>query len=225
MRRADRLFQIVASFGRGKRISADVLARRLEVSTRTIYRDMQDLIKCGIPIEGEPGKGYRLLEGYLVPPLMFDDEELQALAFGAEVAKAWGDESMSDAADRILDKIAAVLPSHMRPRMALSSAYVPDVHVSPDITQQLGAVRSAIRDGKRVEINYEDAKERMTNRVVWPLGLVYWGAKWTLVAWCELREDFRTFRVDRIESVETLQLSIPNVAGRTLDNYFAEIGE
>jgi predicted DNA-binding transcriptional regulator YafY len=88
---------------------------------------------------------------------MFDDEELQALAFGAEVAKVWGDESMSDAADRILDKIAAVLPPHIRPKIALSSTYVPDVHVSPATTQQIGTLRSAIREGKRVEIGYQDA--------------------------------------------------------------------
>lgn len=159
--------------------------------------------------------------GYQVPPLMFDDEELKTLAFGAEVAKAWGDESMSDAADRVLDKIAAVLPSHLRLRIAMSDTYVPDVHVSPVATRQLGTLRKSITAHKRVNLSYQDAKDRLTVRVVWPLGLVYWGASWTLVAWCELREDFRIFRVDRIHSAELLQLPIPNVEGRTLDDYFA----
>jgi predicted DNA-binding transcriptional regulator YafY len=166
-----------------------------------------------------------MLKGYQVPPLMFDNEELQALAFGVEVAKAWGDESMSDAADRILAKIAAVLPSHLRPGIALSGTYVPDIHVPPATTRQLGTLRKAVNESKRLQIGYQDAKERITVRVIWPLGIVYWGASWTLVAWCELRDDFRTFRVDRIQSAEMLQLPIPSIAGRTLDDYFAVAGE
>jgi predicted DNA-binding transcriptional regulator YafY len=182
---------------------------------------MQDLMRCGVPIEGEAGKGYRMLAGYQVPPLMFDDEELRTLAFGAEVAKAWGDESMRDAADRVLDKIAAVLPSHLHSHIAMLDTYVPDIHVSPVTTRQLGMLRESINKQKRAKLAYRDAKERSTVRIVWPLGLVYWGASWTLAAWCELREGFRSFRLDRIQSIELLQLPIPNVEGRTLDDYFA----
>lgn len=223
MRRADRLFQIVLMLGRGKVLTARALAERLAVSERTIYRDIRDLVGSGVPIDGEAGIGYCLRSGYQVPPLMFDDEELQALAFGAEVARSWGDRAMGDAAARILDKIDAVLPARLRPKLALSQLFVPDFHVPERVTELLGQVRLAINQRRRLYLDYRDAGDRSTERIVWPLGLGYWGGAWTVGAWCELRQDFRTFRIDRIQSARTLGSSIPDTPGRTLEDYFAAV--
>ena len=113
MRRADRLFEIVLLLGRGRVMTARDLGERLEVSERTVYRDIQDLCTTGVPIEGEAGVGYRLRRGYQVPPMMFSEEELQALLFGADVAKTWGDPELARAAERILAKVDAVLPERL----------------------------------------------------------------------------------------------------------------
>ena len=223
MRRADRLFQIVLLLGRGKVLTAAVLAERLEVSQRTIYRDIQDLIGSGVPIEGEAGVGYCLRRGYQVPPMMFDEEELQALAFGAEVAQTWGDQKMGEAADRILSKIDAVLPSRLRPKLTLSQMFVPDFHVPEFVTKQLGQVRLAINKRQRLLIDYRDVSKQPSERIVWPLGLAYWGRVWTLGAWCELRQDFRTFRIDRIQSASMLDSPIPEMPGHSLEDYFVSV--
>ncbi|HEY5566324.1 MAG TPA: YafY family protein [Gammaproteobacteria bacterium] len=225
MRRADRLFQIVLQLGRAKRTKARTLAERLEVSERTIYRDVRDLMGAGVPIEGEAGKGYRLRVDYQVPPMMFDDDELQALAFGAEVAKTWGDRALSDAAERVLSKVHAALPPRLRPKLALSRMHVPDFHVPDAVTELLGVARTAINEKRRLVLHYRDANGGLTERTVWPLGLVYWGGAWTLGAWCEFREDFRTFRVDRIQSARMLSSRIPETPGRSLEDYFAVVSE
>lgn len=201
------------------------MAERLEISERTIYRDVRDLVGAGVPIEGEAGKGYRLRTDYQVPPMMFDDDELQALTFGAEVAKTWGDRSMSDAAERILDKIYAVLPSRLRPKLALSRIFVPDFHVPDIVTDLLGLARVAINKKQRLLVCYRDVNGGLTERTIWPLGLIYWGGAWTLGAWCELREDFRTFRLDRFRSARILMSPIPDSPGRSIEDYFAAVSD
>ena len=125
--------------GRGRVLTASVIAERLEVSERTIYRDVQDLQISGVPIEGEAGVGYVLRSGYQVPPMMFDEEELQALVFGADVAKSYGDANMAEAADRILAKIDAVLPQRLRPQLETHRVVVPDFRISEEVTETLPA--------------------------------------------------------------------------------------
>jgi predicted DNA-binding transcriptional regulator YafY len=221
MRPADRLFQIVLLLGRGRVLTAQTLAERLEVSVRTIYRDIQDLAASGVPIEGEAGVGYCLRRGYQVPPLMFDQEELQALVFGADVAKAWGDAEMASAADRILAKVDAVLPDRLRPELHAHRLFVPDARMSDAEARKLGAVREAINGRLRIFVAYRDVGDRTTERIIWPLTLAYWGSSWTLGAWCELRQDFRTFHVDRIESTQALRSSYPDEPGKRLEDYVA----
>lgn len=223
--RADRLFQIILLLGRGKVLTASTLAERLEVSPRTIYRDVQDLAATGVPVEGEAGVGYRLRKGYQVPPMMFDEDELQALAFGAEVARTWGDQAMGAAAERILDKIDAVLPARLRPKLALSRMYVPDFHVPDAVAEFLGQARIAIGEKRCFLIAYRGAHGSASERTVWPLTLIYWGGAWTLGAWCELRHDFRTFRVDRIEAARIERATFPEVPGRRLEDYVAAVSE
>jgi predicted DNA-binding transcriptional regulator YafY len=221
MRPADRLFQIVLMLGRGRVLTAKALAERLEVSERTIYRDIQDLATSGVPVEGEAGIGYCLRGGYQIPPMMFDEQELQALVFGAEVAKSWGDVQMGRAADRILAKVDAVLPERLRPQLNSQRLVVPDVRMSESTTRMLGEVRDAINHRMRVYLEYHDADGEATERIVWPLALAYWGMSWTLGAWCELRQDFRNFRVDRIAGTRGLRSTFPDEPGKRLEDYFA----
>lgn len=223
MRRADRLFQIVLMLGRGKVLTAQRLAERLEVSERTVYRDVQDLMASGVPIEGEAGVGYCLRSGYQVPPMMFDQEELQALMFGADVAKSYGDPALAAAADRILAKVDAVLPERLRPRLAASALLVPDLRVSEAVAQTLGEARSAINGRRRMFIDYRTGEGESSERIIWPLALSYWGRVWTLGGWCELRQDFRNFRLDRIERLQILGSTFDDLPGRRLADYVAAV--
>jgi predicted DNA-binding transcriptional regulator YafY len=221
MRPADRLFQIVLMLGRGRVVTARALAEQLEVSERTIYRDVQDLMASGVPIDGEAGVGYCLRRGYQVPPMMFDEDELQALLFGADVAKTWGDAQMAEAAERILAKVDAVLPDRLRPQLSSQSLVVPDREIPEATTRMLGAVRDAINRKVRVFLDYRDASDQATERIVWPLTLVYWGRTWTLGAWCELRQNFRNFRIDRLAAINVLNSGFPDEPGKRLADYFA----
>ncbi len=219
MRPADRLFQIVLQLGRGRVVTAKTLAERLEVSERTIYRDIQDLAASGVPIEGEAGVGYVLRRGYQIPPLMFNEEELQALVFGADVARSWGDAQMARAADSILAKVDAVLPEKLRPALDSHRLVVPDTSMNERTSEMLGAVRDGINRRVRIFLDYRDASDHGTERIVWPLTLLYWGKTWTLGAWCELRQAFRSFRVDRISTLNVLNSTFPDEAGKRLEDY------
>jgi predicted DNA-binding transcriptional regulator YafY len=221
MRRADRLFQIVLMLSRGRVLTARAIGERLEVSERTIYRDIQDLMSSGVPVEGEAGVGYCLRRGYQVPPMMFDDDELQALVFGADVARSYGDPEMAAAADRILAKVDAVLPERLRPKLESSRLLVPDMRMSSEIGEALGETRAAINSRHRMFIDYRSESGEATERIVWPLALLYWGRTWTLGAWCELRQDFRNFRLDRMESLRTLATEFDDMPGRRLSDYLA----
>lgn len=223
MRPADRLFQIVLALGRGRVVTAHYLAEQLGVSDRTIYRDIQDLMASGVPIDGEAGVGYRLRRGFQVPPLMFDGAELQALVFGVRVAQVYGDPDMAAAADRVLAKVDAVLPERLRGELESDRLVVPPATLPPGAAELLGDVREAINQRRRLFLDYSDADGNSTERIVWPLSLLYWGRTWTLGAWCELRQNFRSFRVDRIASSKTLASHFPDEAGKRLQDYFAAV--
>ncbi len=221
MRRADRLFQIVLMLGRGKILTARTIAERLEVSERTIYRDVQDLVLSGVPVDGEAGVGYRLHRGYQVPPMMFDEEELQALLFGADVAKSYGDPAMAAAADRILAKVDAVLPERLRPKLDTRGVWVPR-ELNEKVSQALGEARNAINNQMRLFLDYRNAEGIPTERIIWPLSLAYWGRTWTVGGWCELRQAFRNFRLDRISTLRTLGSKFPSEPGKRLEDYLRQ---
>jgi predicted DNA-binding transcriptional regulator YafY len=223
MRPADRLFQIVLFLGRGRVVTARYLAEQLGVSDRTIYRDIQDLVASGVPIDGEAGVGYRLRRGFQVPPLMFDGAELQALVFGVRVAQAYGDPEMAKAADRVLAKVDAVLPERLRGELQSDRLVVPRQPLPAGASEMLGDVREAINRRMRLFLDYRDAAAQSTERIVWPLSLLYWGHSWTLGAWCELRQAFRSFRVDRIAGSRTLASQFPDEAGKRLSDYFEAV--
>ena len=205
-------------------MTARTLAERLEVSERTIYRDIQDLAASGVPIEGEAGVGYVLRRGYQVPPLMFDEEELQALVFGVDVARSWGDADMARAADSILAKVDAVLPERLRPALDTHRVVVPDTAITERTSELLGGVRDGINRRMRLFLDYRDVADQSTERIVWPLTLLYWGKTWTLGAWCELRQAFRSFRIDRIHDLNVLNSSFPDESGKRVEDYLASAG-
>ncbi|GGM06732.1 DNA-binding transcriptional regulator [Pseudooceanicola nanhaiensis] len=199
MRRADRLFRIVQHLRGGRLITAAELARRLEVSTRTVYRDVADLIGSGVPIEGEAGIGYVMRQGYELPPLMFTSDEIVALVAGARLLRAWGGTAMAAAAEEALVKIGEVLPEAARARADRVQVHAVGMgRMSPELRDRLDRLERACNANIRLTLAYVDEQDRATERPVRPLALFFWGKVWTLLAWCELREDFRTFRIDRI---------------------------
>ncbi|MEO7888137.1 MAG: YafY family protein [Polaromonas sp.] len=223
MRRADRLFQLVQLI-RGRRLStAKFLAKRLEVSERTIYRDVADLQHQGVPVEGEAGVGYRLGSGFDLPPLMFTQAEANALAASVRLAQAWLDPAMAESAETAWSKIFSVLPP--AGRTAAENVPLFAVVMNPDeATQQtLQRLREAVHARRKLELRYRDAQERESRRVLWPLGCFYWGSVWTLGAWCESRQDFRSFRVDRMAAVSVLDEQVDHVPGRTLADFLRAV--
>lgn len=204
MRRADRLFQIVQLLRRDRISTAARLAKELEISERTLYRDIADLMASGVPIESEAGVGYSLPRHFDLPPLMFDAEEGEALLLGARIVEAWADPALREAARSLLRKVEAVLPVSRRESLATLPFVVPDFHVPPNTAQFLGELRKSLREKQRVQITYTRADGTASERALQPLGLIFWGYRWHLAAWCELREALRTFRVDRIQSVTFL---------------------
>jgi len=197
MRRADRLFQIVQYLRGGRLVTAAMLAERLEVSERTIYRDVADLQSTGVPIDGEAGVGYIMRSGYDLPPLMFTRDEIVALVVGIRMVKSWGGISMARAAAEALVKIELVLPEAERARVADTNVFAPPMELTDEVRELIDLVEQAIEACEILRFGYEDQQGATTERRVHPLGLWFWGKVWTLVAWCETREDFRMFRLDR----------------------------
>jgi predicted DNA-binding transcriptional regulator YafY len=223
MRRADRLFAIV-QYLRGRRLTtAAQLARWLEVSERTVYRDIADLGGSGVPIEGEAGVGYRLRAGFDLPPLMFTFDEIDALAIGARFVEAWGGPKLASGARSALAKIAAALPAEKRIALERSPLFAPGFFVDPKPGERLDALRRAIADRLFADLDYKDAGERITLRRVRPLGLYFWGDAWTLAAWCELRQDFRNFRLDRIGGVDLAAGRYPDESGKRLEDFLRKM--
>ncbi len=219
MRRADRLFQIIQILRRGQLTTARALADELEVSNRTIYRDIADLIGSGVPVEGAAGAGYLLRSGYDLPPLMFSPIELEALVLGARIVASWADPELGRAAHDVLAKVEAVLPETLRTRFDKTPLLAPGDHFEAPRKVDLAALRRMIRERRKLDLDYCDAAGRPTRRRVWPLGLFFYGPVWLLAGWCELRQDFRMFRVDRMADAALLDLPFDPVPGRTLEDF------
>jgi predicted DNA-binding transcriptional regulator YafY len=206
MRRADRLFQIIQILRRSSRpVTAEALAAELEVSRRTVYRDVADLIAQRVPIDGEAGLGYLLARDYDMPPLMLTPDELEAVVLGAQWVAQRSDAALANAARDLVAKIASVVPEHLRPFLVEPGVGAKPREVSPDANVDLAALRLAIRDGKKVRLRYRDELGRETERLTWPVILGYAEATCLLVAWCELRQGFRHFRTDRLLAIEVVE--------------------
>ena len=218
MRRADRLFQIVQLI-RGRRLTtAAWLADRLEISLRSVYRDVADLQRQGVPINGEAGVGYRLGKGFDLPPLMFSIDEAQALVAAVRVAQTWLDPKLAMGSQDALSRVMSVLPASARAAAESMVVIAPPVGLEPAVQQFLQQLREAAQRKQPCEMAYRDAGDAQSQRRVRPLGVFYWGKVWTLGAWCEARQDFRSFRVDRIESLNVLPEHFRDEIGKTLSD-------
>jgi predicted DNA-binding transcriptional regulator YafY len=216
MRRADRLFQIVQLI-RGRRLTtAEFLSQRLEVSVRTVYRDVAALQQQGVPIDGEAGVGYRMKAGFELPPLMFSAEEAQSLVAAVRLAQPQLDALLSQRADEALGKILAVLPGPARAAAESLAVYAPWSGLDEAMRQRLGQLREATESRHKLRLDYLDLNEQPSQRVVRPLACFFWGPVWTFAAWCELREDFRSFRVDRVQQLTLLEQRFRDEPGKTL---------
>jgi predicted DNA-binding transcriptional regulator YafY len=216
MRRADRLFHIIQLI-RGRRLTtAAFLAQRLEVSERTIYRDVSDLLAQGVPIEGAAGVGYRLGAGFDLPPMMFTHEEAKALVASVRLAQVWLDPALGTSAQDALGKILSVLPAEARAAAESLAVFAPHGGLPGPAQRTLQTLREAVQARDKVFIQYRDLNEKASERTLRPLGCFYWGKVWTLAAWCETRQDFRSFRVDRITYVRRLDERFRDEPGRTL---------
>lgn len=225
MRRADRLFQIVQYLRGGRLVTAAMLAERLEVSERTIYRDIADLQSTGVPIDGEAGIGYIMRSGFDLPPLMFNREEIVALVTGARMVRAWGGTSMSAAAEEALVKIETVLPDKERSQVGGTRIFAPEMGLPRATRNLIDRCETAAEDRHILTFSYSDKDDIKTDRRVQPLGLWFWGKVWTLVAWCELRNDFRMFRIDRMTDVTDTGQAFVHVPERSLAECLRQLEE
>lgn len=219
MRRADRLFDIIQILRRKQLVRARDLAEELAVSERTIYRDIGDLVASGVPIEGEAGIGYMLRKGFDLPPLMFDEQELEALVLGARIVQSWADPVLARAAGNVISKVETMIPERLRRHMSEIALLAPLNHYQEPLSIDPVALRHAIRQRRKVSVNYLDSKSQITSRVVRPLGLAFYGPVWLLVGWCELRDDFRSFRLDRVQTMEVLTDTFSQESGRTIEDF------
>jgi predicted DNA-binding transcriptional regulator YafY len=205
MRRSDRLFQIIQILRRARRpVIARSLAEELEVSVRTVYRDIADLMAQRVPIRGEAGTGYVLDRHYDMPPLMLTADELEAAVLGAQWVSQHSDPVLSLAAKDLIAKITAAVPEHLRPFIAEPTIGTLAPLASSADTLDIARVRQWIREGRKLRIRYRDERGRVSVRTIWPVLIGYADAMRLLAAWCELRDGFRHFRSDRILSAEYL---------------------
>jgi predicted DNA-binding transcriptional regulator YafY len=226
MRRADRLFRIVQMLRSGRLKTARALAERLQVSERTIYRDVRDLQLAGQPIEGEAGVGYTLRREFDLPPLMFTPEELTALVLGARLVEAWGGAESVIAAKSALARIEAVLPEELAARLDAIALYAPGYKMTMAHRRLLDQLHAACLSRTVLEFSYTRLNEdssRAEQRTVRPLALAFWSGVWTLAAWDERRDDFRTFRLDRIESLEVTARNFTQKRGQRLEDMMKRV--
>lgn len=219
MRRTDRLFDIIQILRDGKLHRAQDIAARLEVSTRTIYRDMDTLTASGVPVEGERGVGYMITEAISLPPLTLTVAELEALNLGLAIVEEAADDTLKSAATTLAEKIDAVLPAQT---IAEAEAWKFAVYPFADPTRNLThmpLLRSAIKARQKVRLTYTSRTGTVTARVIRPLHMEYWGRVWTLTAWCELRAGFRVFRLDLIDVADALPDLFVDEPGKRLADY------
>ncbi|MBB6253558.1 helix-turn-helix transcriptional regulator [Nitrospirillum iridis] len=210
MRRADRLFQIIQILRRSRGpLTADAIAAELETSRRTVYRDIADLMAQRVPIRGEAGIGYVLEDGYDLPPLMLTPDEIEAAVLGAQWVAAQGEATLARAAQDLIAKIAAAVPERLRPYVLEPAARTPPHNDAPTDRLDVARTRAWIHAGRKMTLRYADEGGRESRRTVWPVAVAYLQTVRLLVAWCELRQDFRHFRTDRVVEATFLDERYP----------------
>lgn len=203
MRRAQRLLDLIQILRRHRRpVVADTLAAEMEVSVRTVYRDISALVGQGVPVRGEAGIGYVLEAGFDLPPLMFNADEVEAVLVGMRWLRERADPALARAAEDVVAKVAAVIPANLKPLLVDGTLFAPVFGGPiPVETVDIGPVRTAIRQARKIMIAYSDEAGQQTQRTIWPIGLSFFERARVIIAWCELRGDFRYFRTDRISEL------------------------
>ncbi|TCW79677.1 transcriptional regulator [Burkholderia sp. SRS-46] len=210
MTRSERLLTLLQALRRHRLpVSGRLLAQELGISLRTLYRDIASLQAQGADIQGEPGLGYVLRPGFMLPPLMFSPSELEALTLGFRWVAKFADATLTSAATDALAKISAVLPAELRRELDSTTLLVGPRTIDDRETVDLDLVRRAVRNEQKIRVTYADGRGRCSERIVWPFALGYFQDARILVTWCELRNDFRHFRTDRIVALERLDERYP----------------
>jgi predicted DNA-binding transcriptional regulator YafY len=222
MRRADRLFDIIQSLRTAAGpMTAGALADKLEVTARTIYRDIAALQASRVPIEGAAGVGYVLRRGFDLPPLMFTDDEADAVAIGVRLLRRLRDPKLQQAAESVLAKLAIVVPDPLQSHLVAAPIFVSEGDAPPVTGVDLAELRGAIHETRKISIAYVDEEGRQTRRTIWPLAMAYYVDVTLIGAWCELRNDFRHFRTDRILSSHMLDERFPTNNGELISKWLA----
>jgi predicted DNA-binding transcriptional regulator YafY len=222
MLRADRLFDIIQiSRTASYPITAATLAEKLEVTVPTIYRDIAALQGSRVPIEGTPGLGYVMRRGFDLPPLMFTTEEIDAIAVGVRLLRRLRDRKLQEAAESVLGKLSAVVPQALQSQLVAAPLYISDGSAPAVTGVDLSEVRSAIRETRKLAITYADEEGRHRRRTIWPIAMAYYVDVTLVGAWCELRNDFRHFRVDRILASDVLDERFSADSGRLTAEWLA----
>ncbi len=219
--RTQRLFDLIQILRcRRYPVSGQQLAQELNVSLRTVYRDIATLQSQGASIEGEPGLGYVLRPGFMLPPLMFSEEEIEALVLGARWVAQRTDKKLRGAATHVLAKISAVLPQDLRHQLEYSGLLIGPAKTTIENDDETEAlIRLAIRKEYKLQLHYTDAKEEESQRIIWPLALGFFEEIHVVVAWCELRQAFRHFRTDRMSKLTPLEIRYPERRARLLNRW------
>jgi predicted DNA-binding transcriptional regulator YafY len=222
MRRADRLFDVIQILrAAGRPVTAADLAAKLEVTTRTIYRDIAALQASRVPIEGEAGIGYVLRGGFDLPPLMFTADEIEAIVVGARLTRRTGDPALQQAAERVLSKVTVILPDALRAHLTAAPVFVSGRGAPVPSAVDLAEIRAAIHDHRKLRLEYVDEKGARTRRTVWPIAVAYYTDTTLVAAWCELRADYRHFRTDRIAAASVLEDRFPSDGGKLMADWLA----
>jgi predicted DNA-binding transcriptional regulator YafY len=224
MRRAERLNDIVHHLRRmHQAVTANTLAETYEVSPRTIYRDIQNLIDSGVPINGEAGVGYVIDKSYHLAPIMFDADELEAIALGIGMVGNWTDKQFAAKAQSAFKKIQATLPAPLIHELHQISTFSAPSHYKIPWEVSFTQIRECIRRKNKVQFNYLDLQQQTTQRTIWPLALISFSPVWLVAGWCELRQSFRNFRLDRISKFMPLDSRYTNEKDKNLQAYLAQI--
>lgn len=224
MQRSERLAEIVEIVRDGRLHLARDIANALEVSVRTIYRDMDTLVASGVPIDGERGVGYLLREPVFLPPMALSFTELEALSLGMSIVQAAADTELQEAAKRVIDKVG----QHASNRRQAPKSWGFGVYAferAQEGFRHMPLIRRAIREGLKLKIDYCSLDERTSTRVIRPLQMEYWGRVWTCSAWCELRKDFRVFRIDKTAACEPTGERFQAEAGKTIEDYLKHVAD
>ncbi len=209
--RGARLLQLLDRLRRARRaITGEALADEFGISLRSLYRDIAELRRQGAAIDGDPGVGYRLRAGFLLPPLMFNRDELEALVLGARWVQSQADDELARAAERALARISSALPEPLRLDIDNSSLFVPSWQENTVALPWLPVLRHAIRDERKLRMEYIDANGEPSSRTVWPFAMAFFDpVTRVFAAWCELRGDFRHFRADRVLALDDAGVRYP----------------